>query len=464
MKTQLLTTIILFFALSLWGKEVTMEQARSFAYDFLNLQQGVTSKSASIIELSDAGCLFQDESQSVYSKSASLLVSRDIYAFNINEDEGFILISGNDATKPVLGYSYESSLDVDHMSPSVEAWLGAYKEQIRYVKKNDILASESIAQLWDLNSVKSKSEVIGVEPLITSKWNQSPFYNDSCPYDSVHKERALTGCTATAMAQVMNYWEHPKQGKGIHTYTHPDFGVISANFGATTYDWAAMPDTVNGANAAVATLCHHCGVAVEMDYGVDASGAWTWPVLYPDQISSFYALQTYFSYDTTIRVVRKVDFSGGEWANLMKRELDLHHPIMYSATSALGGHAFICDGYDAYGFFHINWGWGGHYDGYFLLDILDSHGKGAGPHAYSLNQGALIGIQPTDKDITLSRYENMIDIVGDISIDTSRVNLGEGFTVSATVNYKGDSDYLATIFCGFLSHAYQASCAATKAL
>jgi hypothetical protein len=228
-----------------------------------------------------------------------------------------------------------------------------------------------------LDGRKNVSVSTAVSPLVQTKWDQSPYYNNLCPYDNSKGERTVTGCVATAMAQVMNYWEYPKKGTGFHSYNHSKYGTLNANFGSTTYDWANMPNELTSSSStvqknAVATLMYHCGVSVDMDYNVSSeggSGAYVISSRSPVTHCTEYALKTYFGYKTSIQGVQKADYTTTNWKNLLKAELDASRPIVYAGFGD-GGHCFVCDGYDNNDYFHFNWGWGGLYDGYFALNAL----------------------------------------------------------------------------------------------
>ncbi|GAH70824.1 unnamed protein product, partial [marine sediment metagenome] len=265
-------------------------------------------------------------------------------------------------------------------------WLEGYKQQIQFIKRNGIEQTENIRALWNgsVNSLKSPQS--SVSPLLTTQWNQAPYVNAKCPYDDSYQELTVTGCPATAMAQIMKYWEYPAKGFGFHSYQHDKYGTLSANFGSTYYDWDAMPNTISSSNDAIATLMYHCGVAVEMNYNVSSEGGSGSYVIkdalgrYSDNQTVENALPTYFSYDSTIEGLYRIDYSDDDWKAILKAELDASRPIQYAGYGQ-GGHTFVCDGYDENDYFHMNWGWGGYYDGYFLLDALTPGSGGIGSGA-----------------------------------------------------------------------------------
>lgn len=215
-----------------------------------------------------------------------------------------------------------------------------------------------------------------------------------------YNDRTVSGCVATAMAQVMKYWDYPATGTGFHSYNHQSYGTQSANFGGTTYNWAAMADNVTSTNDAVATLMYHCGVSVDMNFGVaqtGGSGAFVIEDASPVQHCTEYAMKTYFGYDVnTLQGVLRSNYSTSGWVQMLKGELDGGRPIIYAGFGNGGGHAWVCDGYDTNDFFHMNWGWGGNSDGFFWVDALNpgSLGAGGGTGGFNSNQQAVIGIQP----------------------------------------------------------------------
>lgn len=244
----------------------------------------------------------------------------------------------------------------------------------------------------------------------------------------------MAGCVATAMAQVMKYWNWPDTGVGQHGYDSYIYGELSANFGATAYDWANMPTTLTSSSSAVqvnavATLMYHCGVAVEMGYGVEGSGIGG-GIMYNnsfDAPSPVNALRTYFKYSPASTNVRRTDFTSDEWAALIKNEIDHRRPVLYSGIGLLAGHEFVCDGYDTTGYFHFNWGWSGAADGYFTFSSLNPSGMD-----FSNSQSAVIGIEPD----TLYGCSTVCTVAA-VSADSLKGSVSGG----GTFNYR-DTVYL----------------------
>lgn len=363
------------------------------------------------------------------------------------ENHGYVIVAGDDRVIPILGYADEGVFDPNNIPPNMQKWFEGYKAEIRYVIENNIAASPEIQADWKAlqsgMNLKSQTFTSSVAPLIATKWDQSPYYNDQCPFDNSKSERTVTGCVATAMAQVMKYWNYPKTGSGFHSYNHTTYGTLSANFGSTTYDWANMPNQLTSASStaqknAVATLMYHCGVSVDMNYGLAATGgssAYVISSASPDTICTEYALKTYFGYKNTLQGIKKANYTISNWMNLLKTELDSGRPIVYAGFGD-GGHCFICDGYDNNNYFHFNWGWGGSYDGYFALDALNptSGGTGGGSYSYNNGQQAIIGIEPANGGTTPQNFD--LRLYSDLSMSSDQLWFMNAFDLKVNVaNY-----------------------------
>lgn len=330
-----------------------------------------------------------------------------MYIFNMAGKKGFIIVSGDDAVLPVLAYSFESNFSSENPAPALSALLKWYEDQIVFMRDHNIAASEETVNAWDRYSraeLPAKG-VAAVSPLLTTTWDQGCYYNAQCPYDasagSYMCYRCPSGCGATAQAQIMKYHAYPTQGTGSHSYTS-SYGTLSANFGTTTYNYGSMPNNVTSANAAVATLMYHIGVSVEMDYSPAGSGSFI-----TDHRASFVSD---FNYKSTTQAVSKSSYTNTQWAALLKGDLDNSRPIFYTGFDQGGssGHAFVVDGYQNNGAytdnFHINWGWGGYENGYFLLNDLTPSpgGIGGGSYNFNYNNAAIVHIEPNSGGTTPS--------------------------------------------------------------
>lgn len=318
--------------------------------------------------------------------------------FDINEGQGFVIVSANDMAYPILASSNNSA--ASDLSPETRFWLSQYENQIAAVVSGAVAVADADAELikseWQKlrsNTWSEPKNVTSVPQMLTTTWNQMPYYNDYCPSGTP------VGCTATATAQVMKYWNHPAQGTGSHSYYSYSYGTLSANFGETTYEWDLMPNAVTSTTpadqrSAVALLSYHVGVAVEMSYGPEGSGAM---VLSGYGASSEDALKQYFGYKTSIHGEYRNQYSDVVWVQMLKDEIDARRPIVYAGYDAQAGHAFVFDGYNASSMFHVNWGWGGAYDGYYAMNALNPGGGGTGSNtSNTFNQAnqALMGIEP----------------------------------------------------------------------
>ena len=341
-----------------------------------------------------------------------------MYVFNF--DGGYVIVAADDSSSPILGYSDEGSFDYATAPDGLRFMMDELSRGIATVVEEGIPATNDITLSWkNLESLGYMNVGKGlhvVEPLITTKWDQSAPFNmyvpGGCP----------TGCVATAMAQLMKYWEWPVTGTGEHCYNAPLYGEQCANFGATTYDWGNMIDYYSNSSApeqkeAVATLMYHCGVSVDMNYEHDGSGAYSGDV--PGAIS------TYFSYSERSTFVSK----GGdydEWIALLKANLDQNIPLYYSGHSAEGGHAFVCDGYDVDGLFHFNYGWGGTGGGFLLIDGENFE--------YSGSQGVVADFVP---DYVFNAMPQAPDNL-EVSIDSDVSLIGHLSWINPTQTEKGE--------------------------
>ena len=320
-----------------------------------------------------------------------------IYLFT-SADGGFVLVAADDAVRPILGYSPTGTLDPDNMPPALHQWLQAYQQEVEGIQNSQLSIRNSQSPEWyalENNLMPKDDGTAVVGPLITTFWDQTYPYNGYCPGGSA------VGCAATAQAQVMNFWKFPAFGIGSHSYNHARYGVQSADFAHTLYDWANMPVMATYATPmvekeAVATLMYHCGVSVEMNY--DPNGSAAAGLAGMEGIPSIdNSLKDYFGYSSSMRVVNRMFFTKDQWRDMLTAELDLGHPIVYTGSGDAGGHGFVCDGYDDRGYLHFNFGWSRRGDGYFPVDSISPGVGGVGGNGtYTFNDGntALLGLVP----------------------------------------------------------------------
>lgn len=368
-----------------------------------------------------------DEASSAKAKSKRVKsVSGEVpayYVFPNGEGKGFTVVSGDDRLPEVVGYSDKGTYDEENLPSNYVGFMKAYEEMVGLLDNGDSRASASIAEAKALRS--SGYQQPTVAPLLGSiQWNQMIPYNKMCPmYNST--DRSVTGCVATAMAQVMMYYQYPKTLQtDIPAYvSHTKHLSIPQINKGERYDWDNMlpqyasyePLNYTDAQAAaVAKLLYHCGVACEMDYG-PSSGANVTPAI----------LSTYFGYDSDLMQDLNRDvFTLAEWSQIMDKELSARRPILYSGRSSDGGHEFVCDGTDGNGLYHINWGWGGYQDGYFDVTILNPDkggaGSGSAPDGYNQYCSMIIGIAPDNRKVD----EPLVDVAPVVMLGSGRSSLG----------------------------------------
>lgn len=419
------------------AKEIPPKLAAEAARQFM--LQVFTTDSLAPARAADIELLFARSAQSAQPDLNQVIPS--YYVFGFSGSEGFIIVAADDRVYPILGFSAQSGFEPDRINPALRKWLDEYHRQIQRVIAHDIHASPEIADSWqallDKQPLKGADGHNSVGPLLQTRWNQSPYINDQCPFDRYRNARTVTGCVATAVAQIMKFWNYPERGTGFHTYQHNEYGALSANFGATRYQWSQMPNLVQAANNAVATLLFHVGVSVEMDYGVDASSASTFE--YTEGLhSGEYALKNYFGYRESLYAANRADYTDDQWIRLIRDELNAGRPVLYRGSGSGGGHAFVCDGYTQSSFFHFNWGWGGYQDGYFYMNALNPGdvGTGGGTGGFNSFHMAGIGVQPPAQ---VTSYD--LRLYDQLTADPNPLNYGNAFTAHYDVANFGQSDF-----------------------
>ena len=378
---------VLSIATAMQARSRSAEEAKQVAAEFYQSQNGL--RSASDVEFT-----------LVYSGSENGLRASTgeapFYVFNIGSADGFVMVSGDDRVAPVIGYSLTSAFNPDNMPSNLRGWLEGYEKQIEYART---LPDKP----YEAPETRAGEFPESVEPLIDAKWGQSGPYNMNCPL--LDGDSTLTGCVATAAAQIMYYHKYPESAKGQGCYVLDGDTTWIEDMSQYTFDWDNMVNEY-GTNAtadqkeAVAELMKACGLGAEMNYDPYFSGAYT--------SNMAAAFVKNMGYDANVSYVIRDAYTNEEWINLLKSELQAKRPVLYSASSSsLGGHAFICDGYDTNNFFHINWGWDGDFDAYYNLNLLNPYDiYNAGYTGFSSQQSAVVGIQePTDGSIS---HEGML--------------------------------------------------------
>lgn len=306
------------------------------------------------------------------------------YVFN--DSEGYVIVSADDKFPAVLGYSNSGRFDENKIPSNMKNWLDGYANQMEHY-------APLLPDGFGTSNAPLRAHREPIEPLVTTKWNQDSPYNLLCP--QTQYGQAVTGCVATAYAQILNYHKWPDKPVGSNA------GVT---FDGTTYNWRQMLDVYEKGNYtaaqadAVATLMRQCGAGVNMTYSAWASGAYSFNVQT--------ALTRYFKYDPNVKMLFKDFIPQKEWNEIVYQELAAKRPVYYSGSSPQGGHAFVCDGYDENEYFHFNWGWGGYEDGYFLLTALNpaSGGIGSYEEGYTSGQCILVGIKPGTSSSEPTQY------------------------------------------------------------
>ena len=362
-----------------------------------------------------------------------------IYVYNLYP-QGFILVSGDDRTSPYIGYSFSNNFKLDDIPTNFSFVINNYKNNILSNIVNDTEQSNEVLNEWNkyLSDSINQSRERDVYPLIDAEFDQSGAWNNALSEFGFY---GPVGCVAVSMSQIMHYWEYPNQGQGNNSYNEDDYGQLEIDFSTAYYDFDNMAATY--ATSASQQLLYHTGVSVNMDYDNSGSGASVEGV-YP---SAEYALQTFFNYSEDINVKYLENYSQIEFRNILKNELDLSRPILYSGyedDDYNGGHAWNVDGYQSNNL-HCNWGWGGWNNGYFNLTTM------GGFEAY---QTALLGIIPEPYTFPLALFEFEVNDMTVTLIDLSEV-INDTEIESWTWNY-GDGNTETNSY-GFSEHTYASS-------
>lgn len=388
--------IFLLLSIPTFGQPVSIDEALKRARQFL-ISKG-HSQSANALA-------------TMPSKTRSQGAYNPYYVFNISEEQGFVIVSGDDRTPEVLGYSERGTFDADSLPPNLEELLQGYADQISYLQENNIQVRKKAS---------TRSGMDPIAPMIQTKWSQRSPYNDDLP--EYGGERCLTGCVATAMAQIMYYHQYPKdQTAAIPSYTSQTLQLYVEELPATMFDWDHITPTYSSSSSAeeksaVAHLMKYCATALQADFGVESTPA----AFISDP------LYQYFGYSENIKTLNRVSFNNEVWNNILYFELANGRPVMYSGEGSGDGHAFILDGCDEDGRYSVNWGWGGSFDGFFFLEAMTP----AEDRNYSYRQWAIIGISPYD----VATY-GPIDING---IGYYLLNNHTALVASCDKSYQGD--------------------------
>ena len=356
---NLLVIITIMACLTANAEETALNRARQKACDFIgnrNLEE-------------------------IFITTGCMGVEKPFYVFNDADGNGFVIVESRDGEERIVGYSDKGQALPESM-PSTMRWL-----MNRYNTHQTIDTQYRAAT----NSPEHHS----VAPLIKTHWGQSAPFNNLCPL--IDGNHCLTGCVATAIAQLMNYYKYPASSKNIYAYRTTTSKLQMAGLPETNFKWEEMLDYYDETASAeacdaVATLMLYSGCALMMDYNLNGSGADMTPVCD--------ALPFYFGYDSKADKIYRKDYNENDWSDIIYGEIADGFPVLYSGRDDSNeGHAFLCDGYDN-GFFHVNWGWNGSWDGYFQLSILfpftESYDSTQYDAGYSSEQMAVISVIPQD--------------------------------------------------------------------
>ena len=387
---------------SLQAKRITQWQAQQQAYSFWGKQMPQKARAKS--------------------RTATTASRSDAYYVFNNDAGGFVIIAGDDAVTPVLGYTSTGSFDAENLPDGLKDLLKSYERQIAALGDNYVA-----------NQTATRAGFTGEKLLNTAKWNQGYPFNKYTPNNYV------TGCVATAGAIVMKHHGYPAKGIGSHSYTW-NGKTLSANF-ELTYDWASMPAKYDGTNDAafdgVARLMADLGVAVEMQYNKDGSGAYIGNLVT--------ALQKYFGYSKLSHLMAIEDVGAEAWNGRLREEIDANRPVLYAASDpAAGGHAFVIDGYKDESF-SVNWGWGGSCDGFYQIGALnpESAGKPMGDK-YNVGQSAVFGMEPSDGTEKISGMGFLTNVGGlkMLNMNITDVKKGQnGVIFSVPIGNTGDQPF-----------------------
>lgn len=421
MRKSLMIFVLSILAHTVWAGNITEEQALRIAGKFFNSVAGMSKApgqgAPAAIRLAHA--------------------SDGYYAFNRGDRGGFVIVAADDrAAAEVLGYADKGAFSADSMPEAMRWWLGEYDRELRHAAAQAPAAGNG-------RVMRALPVYDEIAPLIQSRWDQNSPYNALCPvYMGV---RCPTGCVATALSQIMYYYKYPERGTGSNSYdwgvNGQKVGTLSADFSQSTYDWNSMTDTYSStspqaAKDAVARLMYDVGVASNMQYAPEGSGA--------AGSLSLAALIENFGYDPSVNMLPRDFYTAEEWQEMLYGSLRAGHPVYYTGvTAASEGHAFIIDGYRD-GYFHLNWGWSGMSDGYFLTTALSpyEHGTGGGSSGFNYNQEAAFNIRPAEQGSTASP---LMYCFGKFSVTPANTTLWATVTVSGQFYSYSNSQYNLTI-------------------
>lgn len=371
--------------LSVSAAPIDVKQAERIALSFMKSNSPQTKATGPELTLvwTDAGTA---------TKSGNPVKDATFYVFNREDAAGFVVVAGDDAAYPILGYGMQHSFETEDMPANLRGWFQSYQRQIDWLREHKPAVSQRAADAWNqLRQGGMRLDANAVQ-LTTVLWDQMTPYNNLCPV--VNNQRTPTGCVATSTAIAMQYHKWPDVGEGSHSYTSQTYNLsLSATFN-TPYQWNNMPSTYTAGQYTteqaqnVATLMRDVGVMSDMNYAPGNSGALT--------LTAAQGLVNYMKYDKSLHVLQRENYATDEWEAIIKGELNENRPVVYGGENdQKEGHQFIIDGYNAADYYHVNWGWSGLANGYYQLAILEPEEQGTGGNigGFSLDQDAIISMK-----------------------------------------------------------------------
>lgn len=350
------------------------------------------------------------------------------YVFNnVRKGKGFIIISGDDSTDEILGYSDSGSFNPDSIPENMKWWLDCIDCQVKTIRQFHPQRKRILA---------TNTKKTAIAPLLTTNWGQEEPYNNLLP-PSESNEKYPTGCVATALAQIVRYWHYDKPVKEIPAYTTSTLNIDVEELPEYRFQYNIMEDIYRATDTntgveETARLMRYCAQAVKMDFDPTGSGASV-----NRQLITNWA--KYFSYNQDMGFYNRQWFSKYEWENIIYQELSHERPVFYAGANDYGRHAFVCDGYDGEQLFHINWGWNGRYNGYYKLSILDYNSQNNNSiqtgYGYIFNQTIITGIQPDNKNFDSEKSFVSVYNIKCKNNTYTRNSTNEDFTISFKYEY-----------------------------
>ncbi|WP_294606388.1 thiol protease/hemagglutinin PrtT [uncultured Bacteroides sp.] len=427
--------LFVFFSGALLADNVTAEQARALAIDFFKTSIQTRSTVSPQLQMVWDG-------EDVNTRNAGTFPA--FYVFNSTDRKGFVVIAGDDAVMPVLGYSSTDSFVVDGMPTNLKSWMNGLREQINEARMSGLVASDAVAKAWTSLSKTAAGTV--VKEYETANWNQLDPYNTLCP--EIRGSRTVTGCVATAISILMRYHQWPDAGVGIlpaYNYEAESSGTrmtIPERSLGNTYDWNMMPlqydrNSSETAKNEVATLMYDCGVMAQARFNTASAGGTGAATL-----TAVQGLAKYMKYNKGMLYLFREWYSDAEWIQMLKDELETVGPVLYGGMTLKDeGHQFILGGYTTDDYFKVNWGWGGASNGFFLLSALDPDAQGAGGASgggFTQGQDAVLGLTKED---TNSDYQSLLGMFASgsyVGLETTENQFNINTIFSVTVGAIGN--------------------------